>query len=569
MKKLISLFLVFLLLLGLVIAQDEASTYDARVSFDWLTSQASGGAFNDDVFTTSLAILALDSSNAVTSTYTSWLDLQMDPTNYCFPAGACKTQDTAMALIALLAVQEDSYKTEISDWLVSAQREADVSGDWLLEVTTDATGICTLSYTLGENTYDVEVAVDQGVFTDCGSFTFYDLNDCLGGAVIASNPSTEFTLDCATLEDTAIMTHLYKSSNDYYLLDSEEGDLFTFKVNNGCFGRASGDACNVEASLYSSWALEEAGSDVGNLIYLRDKYQSSNVLDNAILYFITKDNSYLDILATRQLSDGSFDRDAYNTGLAILALSQVGYDEEITAAKAWLEDNVESDGSWNQDVEATAMILYAAYGGTSVVIPTPTDECEDDFDCDENEICVAGSCVASGEPECVSSFDCADGYDCKNGVCIEESEDVCVINNVCEVNAGENSDNCFDDCFQYCGDGKCDAGETCTADCGSTSTPPPTEPPKEKNNAWVWIIIIVLLVAGLGVGGYFLWKKGLIKVPNFSFGKKSTNKPKPGYSPFTQRQQNFVQRKPVQKKSTSVDSKLDKSLEEARRLLKK
>ena len=261
-----------------------AEVFSAQTGFDWLYEQmGTDGSFGNDVSTTALAVAALDSAGYDTILSQEWLDSKIS-SDACYPSGACDTKATALTVIALNEVQDDSKFDDILSWYESAQSEASVSGGWYLEVITSSSGNCIVSYDLDGILKEIIVPVDAGVFTTCSNSHFLDLDDCLQANLISANPELELNVDCSELDGSVVLTLLYKSSSTYYILsnsNSAEGD---FVVPNGCYGKSKSSTCDIESTLYSDWAIKYLGGNINNLVYLKENYDSTNVIRIALIY---------------------------------------------------------------------------------------------------------------------------------------------------------------------------------------------------------------------------------------------------------------------------------------------
>ncbi len=638
MKKRVIISLLLILTLSLAtfaMAENEEETFSVQDAYDWLASESNEGSYGDDVFTTAWAVLALDAvgytANAESSV--AWILEQKSDSATCFPAADCETQDTALALMAFDAINEDSYVDEIESWLMDSQSDATVSGDWLIEVSTSDNETCIFSYELNNVTNELEFEVDAGEFPACGDSTFFNLKDCLTSNLISNNPSLILSVDCSALSGDVVLTHLYKSSNSYYIIESVYGTVHDFLINNGCFGRGAGDTCHKEASFYANWALATINSDYNTLIYLKENVDESSVQDNAFLYMLTADDYYANNLIERQRSDGSFERDIQDTALAILALKYSGYSSEIDAATEWLKEQQEEDGSWNSDILTTSLVLYAAFDTASVSAGScydgiqnqdergidcggvcndldnccfngVQDEGEEDIDssdycsgegnlliCDNDGICDelqgedADNCPSDCEVEasCYNNIQDGDeeGVDC-GGSCLS---DCCIVDGYCDVDNGEDASNCLADCNNYCGDGYCQSGEDCAKDGCYLETEAEEEPQEEQKEegslAWLWILLIIILIGLFGAAGYVAYKQGYFDslLSKLSGGSKKPKAKgtKSAYTPYSSKLS--AMKKPATKPKYSapvrlmgksrLDKELDKSISEAKKLLGK
>jgi hypothetical protein len=549
MKQIFCGIFVLILVCSLVFG---AETFSTQAGFDWLSSKmGSDGSFESDVSKTALAIAALDSVGYDTTLSQDWLDTKLS-SDGCYPSGACDTKATGLSVIALNEVQDDTNFEDILAWYENSQSEASVNGGWYLEVITSGTGNCVVSYDLEGTLKEINVAVDSGAFTGCGGSHFLDLDDCLQAGLISANPGIELNVDCSELEGSVVLTLLYRSDSTYYILsniNSAEGD---FVVPNGCFGKSKSASCDLESTLYSDWAMKYLKGNMNHLVYLKENYDTSDPKKVALMYLVTGEDKYLTDLAELQKSDGSFNRDPYTTGLAVLALKGSGdYSQNVEDAKSYLREEQSDSGDWGS-VEATAMVLYGVFSEDEVT-PSETiettgeeevDECEVDSDCGSGYECKYGSCkvLSSG---CTLDDDCDAGEVCIDGGCIESE---CNGDGNCEYPKwDENAYNCPSDCS--CGDDVCDNVESssssefyCAEDCvtssaTTTTTTTTTPTTKEADNGWIVYVIILLLIVALGTGGYFAYKKGYLDSLLQKFKKGGSGGGaqynSPDYNPFT------------------------------------
>lgn len=561
------------LLSFLVLAEENASDssettgFSAQAGYDWLADQIdSDGSIDGDVKKTSFALMALDAAGYDTSVSQAWLETQLS-SDFCYPTGACSVPETSYGVLALYEVQDDADFDDIASWYTSALSDADVSGDWYLEVVTSANGGCTVSYELGGILQEIEIAVDGGVFTECGNTHFLDLDTCLQAGLISSNPGITLDVDCGDLEGSVVLAHVYKSSSTYYLLANENAASAEFTINNGCFGKSVGSSCDMDSTLYAGWALSKLDSTLNTLVYLKENYDSSNAQRAALFYLVTKDENYLEDLVSLQKSDGSFDRDHYTTALAVLALAESSlYSVEVEDAQSYLREEQTTDGNWGASVENTALILYAAFGEDAV---TPSSvgsdedvvsECDTNADCvllyNEGYTCDDGTC-SYASVGCSTDADCDTGEVCLDNICVASD---CDYGEYCKAGESccdyptynENVYNCPGDCS--CGDGICDDMESdassgdeyyCAEDCGGeveeeeeekTDSSDFENDAEEEGSGFLILVIILFLLIGLGVGGYVVYKKGYLDSLLSKFtkgGGKGSEQPQSSYNPFT------------------------------------
>lgn len=571
-KKATISFLI-ILLSGFAYAQETDNTTEGvspeQAGYNWLVSEAVNGNYGNDVVTTALAGLALSSVGYDGSAKLSadWILTQRDPKN-CFPKGDCRTKDTALALMLLndLAMPEaDSAQA----WLEGAQAAAASKGKWLIEISTKASGECTISYQLKNQTHEEKITVEAGKFPSCGNSNFLDIESCYKSGLIKSSPGITLTVDCASLTETPITTLVYSTDNTYYIISTAFEAVTDLKVTNGCYSRAETGPCNKESSLYAAWALSTVGSLSNINLYLTENYDAASILNNALLYLslLTKNDKYIEAIKTRQSADGSFNKDFYETGLALLAMEQSGLQpERAEKAKEWLISKQGTDGSWNNNARETAMILYSAFK-SAVLQPESVKEldpnaqaqpCNNDWICDEDLGETADGCTdcsAFKESEVCNSDGICDTID---GETRDSCTDCICGDDICDVS--EDSYSCSDDCEaaapsgeteSVCGDGFCDTDETadsCPDDCEEA-----------EGMGFGTIMLIILAIALVGAGAYLAYKKS--RKPEQP-AKPSPFGTRPGYGPAFGRTQ-------TQQPAKTTESDLKKSLEEAKKLLRR
>lgn len=601
--------IVFLILFSIsALAQQETKEFNSFKAYQWLAGQP-----NSDVSAASWSVLAFNRGNRFSDAEEAitWILTQKNAEN-CFPLQACRTKDTSLALISMNLLNKADAQL-VSDWLKGSLSSSTEAGNWLLEVATDATGTCKLSYESRGQVREEQVQVDKGKFPGCGNSNFYDLNTCLPNNALRNNPTLDLTVDCSGLTGQPIISLLYKAGNTFYIVSSTVSNSALVKVNNGCFGRVRNVACDKESTFYANWALKNSKSDVDTSMYLRAKYDKMSVEDNALMYLASKDPTLAAQIKSLQQPDGSWARSVQSTALALIVLNDdpLSYENEITKAKEWFATRQREDGSINSNAADTALALYSLgiSGGTGLDSGTCSDGLKNQ---DERGIDCGGVCQT--QSDCCDNSeldDTEEGTDCggpcentcsaeelvcdNDGTCNSASGESesncpsdckplsteCVPNDNCEITYGENAENCPQDCS--CGDGECDETESessCSQDCGAAEVvqtnddeEPIAKPAKKKSSSTGTFILILLLLGVLGAGGYFAYKRGLIKFPSGA-SKQEPASAKPDYRPFSSRLQPKpaapARQQPSARPTMSkADAELEKSLEEAKKLLKK
>lgn len=593
MKLKKALFLFALLLVLLIFstqnAEAQSTNFSADRGYNWLVNSSVEGNYGDDIVTTAMAALALEDVGKLQADVAMDYIEEQEHSQHCWPKASCRVKDTAFALLALNEFLEDTDDTE--EWLIDALTPAFTTGNWYLQVATQNSGTCKISYTRNDQEIEKSIEVEAGVFPDCGDDTWFDLDSCLESNLITNYPSIELDINCNELGGTAILSIIYKTANTYYIIKEAQTSRAKLRVNNGCFGIKAKESCNYEATLYANWALDKLESTANSLFWLEKNYDDMNILHNALLYSITEDEDYATALLHLQKNDGSWENNVYKTSFAIIALRQSDeYDEEVADAADWLRDKQHHSGSWNNNMLDTAIALYAAFRAEEVKLPTCTDGTKNG---DEEGVDCGGSCPV----------------ECEEKPPVYPPVEVCNYDGFCDIDFNEDSGNCPDDCF--CGDNICDDAESCEAcpeDCGECpadvcgdgicgidedemSCPEDCEmeviPGERRGFPW-WILILLIILGGIGYFVYVKFYKKPGKGKIFRFGRGKKPEEKPTYTPFTSRLKaarekekapikkpaygitlppSYPAKKPARK--TKIEEELEKSIKEAKKLLKK
>lgn len=590
----IRLTLLLVLFIGFsssALAQSTPSNFDANKGFEWLVAHCPNGNCQDDIITTAFATLALRDSGALdhADLGLNYIKSREDTSQHCWPAGGCKIKETAFAMWVLNEYGEDISATE--DYLRSAiSADPDLKNYWYLEVITSNNGTCKISYEKNGNNVQKDVPVNQGNFQCSQSQvpTFLDLNNCLEPNLLTQNPSLELDINCNELGPSTTLGLIFTSNSKYYIIDKSDSPRDIFTITNGCFGTTHKSSCNFDTSLFSNWILFSLSSDLNVNLHVQNKYDKFKTVDNALLYASTNDaikQQYLKDLLSLQRNDGSFNKQVFETAMAILALKSSGEGNALAQASSWLESKQVSDGSWETNVLKTAAALYAAFSGAAINLPPPAfigpgPGGEPIFQCGD------GICDRETENAATCPDDC------------EPKTPTCQVNGICET-AFEDSLTCPQDCS--CGDGVCDSSEftssTCTQDCEQIAVcgngitegneqcdldvstgfgediqcPGECQSdcscPSEEEGGFPWWISIVIVILLVGLVIYYF---------KFREPKKAQSSRKPSEFPFMSQQPTArspppmprMSSPPPQKKS-KMEEELDKSIEEAKKLLKK
>ena len=462
----------------LLITPNLVAAANTTEAFLWLLGQSNEGNYNDDVVITSIAMMALDRADLDTYAEKSltWLRSKEDD-EHCWPEGNCRVKDTAFALLALKQLGEDTSEGE--EWLTNAQTIA-LTGKWWLQISTENTGTCKVSYYKDDKSVEKTITVDAGTFPGCRGDTWFDIDDCMEPNLLSKKASLELDINCASLDISPILSIIYNSGNTYYLTDEAYASRAKVRINNGCFGTSSKGACNYETTLYTNWILKELQSEINTDLWLKDSdnYNVIDPMDNSVFHLTTEEVSYLDNLKAQQRNDGSWELNSYITALSILAMKQTGGSQtEIDAAITWLDTRQGNDGSWDSDLLNTAFVLYAAFSDAAVTLP----KCDQEWECDTWSNCKNDEQTRTCTCDCTAGVGCLgsglESRECEtNKTCVEQDGEICSSTETCDgkwLDATDTSRCCSKKCSTptggYCGNGVCDPEETpntCPDDCG-------------------------------------------------------------------------------------------------------
>ncbi len=611
MRKIGVFVFITLLLVGFVFAANETNQTNSSVStddevgmqqdsdkieagFDCLEKEVKNDCSGaESIQEIALTILASPKQEVLESCVNK---LKSNKEGDCFGDGGCNVLDTALGVLALEHIGEDTEKSE--NWLLN---KAKLPNDliWYLQQDSNEKTTCQISYS-GED-YNIEVNENKKISSNAG--------DCLSRA--QGNFWLQINQNCLdkkyliSCDRDFISTLLYKNKNAptiYVLEDTKSEPAFgtiELEVKSKCFSDSS--ECDYEASAWATLALLKTGNDVEEYIPYIIALADSNerYLPNAFVYMVTNYDDYGNQLVEEQelgnywIADSSAYNKFYDTALALLSL-QGNSGEKITKAKDWALFSQSSDGCWSSSIRDTAIMLWAlegrspSYSGGSSGGVTYCSEanyyCIPESDCPgeqklENYFCSGLSSVCC-ESENLKSCSEYNGQVCDSGLICSGNEKRALDSDYC----------CLGDCVEPTIESECEElGYICKSSCSEnqesidyscdTGVCCKTKPVEESSYWWIWLLVIGIIIILVVIAWIYREKLKLLWFKIKSKFKKDKGKgspqqgggmpPRPGFPPVRRRmpmKRSIPPRRPQQ--SPQTNNNTDKALDDTFKKLK-
>jgi hypothetical protein len=439
-------------------------------------------------------------------------------------------KDTALALLALDHAGKDT--TSIENWLESvAKNSSDL--EWHVILDTEDSTTCSIKY--DNQTYgDIVISEDKTLSSGAGSCLVRDSRN-LDLILDSSCHGKNIEVEC--IDDFIVAFNFIEKSQPLVLnalddtLSASGYGSVNFGISSRCFGE--GSSCDFETSAWATYALLEAGVDIGEYMPYLFAVSGSNAqyVPSAFLYILKKYDVYSANLIKDQGSSGYWDISGspygkfYDSALAVLALGV--NQQSVLKTLDWFYYSADSEGCIGGSTRDLAIVLWAteqragrASGGSTQI------HCEDVEN--QDYFCVPyGEC--SGEQ--LDNFFCSSSVCCTEDVellsCVEQNGSVCNSGQTCAGSSSSSSDElscCLGDCIDSVELSECElADNTCQSSCGSNEVVVNSltcddsgdvccdyvgsVPSRDSNDSdggslwWIWLLIILILA----VTGALAW----------------------------------------------------------------
>jgi hypothetical protein len=569
--------LIIIFLAGLVWAETTASTTSLELNetkinraFECLENKTTGRASALTTEEVSFVLLASPKSSVLTEYKNELINRKQSPSNdlECWPRGGCKIKETALAILALDHLGEDTRKAE--NWLLAHNRTA-TEISWLLQEDSESETRCTITY--DQRDYETTILIDKKINGPAGNcLSVYQNNFWF--QISPSCYDKEFTMTC---DRAFIANFLYKKigSGNVYYVDSRtqaspaNGEI-SLNLDSKCFGLSG---CEYDGSLWATLALFKKQYNIQPyapyLIALSDS--NRGFFPEAFLYMITGFEDYANSMIKNQnlgnywQTEGSVNGKYYDTSLALIALKNSNSEQVANARKRMEKYQDINSGCWmsQNTIRDTSMILWALEGReASIAVISPTTKClESKYYCmsisdcpsqdrmgnnfwcsDISAICCRlqnqKTCAEIGGTTCPSTKVC-------NGI-TKETRDVqeCCTTSCgdiaqrteCEVNGNLCKTSCSSN--QKSNVQACDIGKICCEDVSDQAV----DEGGNKKIGWVWLLVLGIIILILAI---FYLKRDKLKLAlfksrnNVQQGGFGVGGFKPGGPPFAGRPGGF------------------------------
>jgi len=374
-KKFLLSFLIvaFILSLPVVLAQNTTNDEAKNKGYNWLDKQIRDHwpVDSEDV---ALSLFAMAHDDYLADQgKKALIDKSMNKKGVCWPS-TCNTKATALSLLALKRLGENTK--EIEDWILDRSKTfkaTDVS--WYIQLDTDGKASCNISYANKKDKINID---EEKKVSLSGSSSCLSVSQSGGYWLGISSVCLDNTykIECSEYVTGTLLYSKYSSL--YVPSKTEKGEEVEIKIETKCL-IGSGNECDYDSTLWAAYALDKADRDVNVLMPYLIANAESKYMSDAFLYIITGEESYAEKLASLQDKQGfwkeSFKGRYYDTALAVLALGNYFEGEEnVGAAKDYIVESQDVEGSWGSSLQDTSLVLYALWAKPVTYVPTAAEE---------------------------------------------------------------------------------------------------------------------------------------------------------------------------------------------------
>jgi len=501
-------------------AQDQAKIDKA---FECLENKTVGKAKQMSIEEIAFIILASPKSGILTEYKNELIARKYSQSTSldCWPSGGCKVKDTALAVLALNHLGENTDRAE--DWLSSKNKTA-TDIQWLLQEDSESETVCKITY--DQRDYETTIGLDKKVLKNAGNCLSISPNG-FWFSVATNCYDQEFIITC---DKNFIANLLYRkpgAGNTYYVDSNTQSSpalgSVTIKINSKCFGISS---CEYEGSLWAALALLKTGHDISMYVPYLIALSEANkgLFPESFLYMITNFEDYANWLIQKQKlgnyweAEGTPNGKFYDTALALVALKSSNA-EQVARAKKQMEFFQDTSGCWmsNKMIRDTAILVWALFGRPPSIVASGGATTR----------CTEAGYYCTAEQECAESDQLGDNYFCSNlqkccktqnlKTCDQLDGKVCSSGKECSGNTRQASDEnecCLQDCIEPPQETECEQNENyCQTECASNQ-----EEISDECNAgmiccktqgddpgssswWIWLLVLGIIVL-IGIIAY-------------------------------------------------------------------
>lgn len=521
-KQIVFCIAILFMLLSLssnVLAAINATEENALVNkgYTWLSDAVRGkwpAGTEDSAF--SLLALAYDDSLAAEGR-TALIGKSRND-GECWPKDSCNVKDTALAVMALARIGQDTSRAE--EWLMM-QNSTPSELNWYMQLDSPEKAICMISYNHDGFNYNITLEKNKKIdkaagyclSPSYGNYWFKIARDCY---------EQKFTISC---DKEFFATLFYQKPGLPSIFISSDtkkesaGGEAALKINSICL--KSQEVCDYEGTAWAAVALSKK-SDVSVFIPYLVGYSgtNTNILPEAFLLMLTGQDDYANSLISKFKREGYWSvgsySSQYSTALALLALKDRAPKQKDIAKNWLLKEQAKTGpdaGSWQSSKKDTGFVLYSVWPKDATYVGTQQTYCSDygyfctpTYDCDYDLRLLDYYC--SGTDVC-----CKQKQEEESETCSRMGGLICSSNDICTGTSRSATDGlcCLGECEKQEASSECEkAGYTCrfspceegeaenSMEClGTRICCESATAVKKKNKAWIWILLLLIMLAGV------------------------------------------------------------------------